>query len=132
MSSDQAVAEAGNLASEILTDLFFGCVADVERSQGFAIAVFEYRPPELPGNVTHISIVDWRFWTSCPEETRHSFVQFEAQVTMADSHQFHKDEVVASRGEGMDWNPLVTGSYPFHRKGMSVDAAYRLVKEKQP
>lgn len=116
------------MATEILPNLFLGDLADAKRWQGFAITVLEYRPPELPSKVVHIPIVD----TTTPDEFHVLFVQLEALVTVVDTAMSRGEKVLVSCGQGMERSPLAVVWYLFRRKGMSVEEAYRLIREKRP
>ncbi len=121
------------MATEILPNLFLGDLADAQRWQGFAITVLEYRPPELPTNVVHIPIVGTNSKADTnPDEVQVLFVQLEALVTVVDAAMARGEKVLISCGQGMERSPLAVVWYLFRRRGMSVDEAYRLVKEKRP
>ncbi|MDG6912398.1 MAG: dual specificity protein phosphatase family protein [Nitrososphaerota archaeon] len=119
------------MATEILPNLFLGDLADARRWQGFAITVLEYRPPELPTNVVHIPIVDTN---SSPgsDDVKVLFVQLEALLTVVDAAMTRGEKVLVSCGQGMERSPLAVVWYLFRRRGMSVEEAYRLVREKRP
>ena len=119
------------MVTEILPNLFLGDLADAKRWQGFAITVLEYRPPELPTNVVHIPIVDTNNHANS-DETRALFVQLEALVTVVDTAMDRGEKALVSCGQGMERSPLAVVWYLFRRRGMSVEEAYRLVKQKRP
>jgi protein-tyrosine phosphatase len=121
------------MATEILPNLFLGDLTDAKRWQGFAITVLEYRPPELPTNVAHIPIVDTNNHADTNlDDVRVLFVQLEALVTVVDAAMARGEKVLVSCGQGMERSPLAVAWYLFRRKGMTVQDAYRLVKEKRP
>ncbi|MDG6913575.1 MAG: dual specificity protein phosphatase family protein [Nitrososphaerota archaeon] len=119
------------MATEILPNLFLGDLADARGWQGFAITVLEYRPPELPTNVIHIPIVDAN-GTPGSDDAHVLFVQLEALVMVVDAAMARGEKVLVSCGQGMERSPLAVVWYLFRRKGMSVEEAYRLVKERRP
>ncbi len=119
------------MATEILPNLFLGDLADAKRWQGFTITVLEYRPPELPTNVVHIPIVDTN-GTTGSDDVHVLFVQLEALVTVVDAAMARGEKVLISCGQGMERSPLAVVWYLFRWKGMSVEEAYRLIREKRP
>ena len=119
------------MATEILPNLFLGDLVDAKRWQGFAITVLEYRPPELPTNVVHIPIVNTNGLPGS-DEVHVLFAQLEALVTVVDAAMARGEKVLVSCGQGMERSPLAVVWYLFRRKGMSVEEAYRLVRERRP
>ena len=120
------------MATEILPNLFLGDLADTKRWQGFAITVLEYRPPELPTNVVHIPIVDTNGHANNPDEVHVLFAQLEVLVTLVDGALARSERVMVSCGQGLERSPLAVVWYLFRRKGMSVEEAYWLVRERRP
>jgi protein-tyrosine phosphatase len=120
------------MPTEILPNLFLGDLADARRWQGFAITVLECRPPELPTNVVHIPIVDTNNDAATSGDIHVLFVQLEILVTVVDTALARGEKVLVSCGQGMERSPLAVVWYLFRRRGMSVEDAYRLVKEKRP
>ena len=119
------------MVTEILPNLFLGDLTDAKRWQGFAVTVIEYRQPELPTNVVHIPIVDTN-GAPDSDDVHVLFAQLEALVTVVDAALSKDERVLVSCGQGMERSPLAVVWYLFRRKGMSVEVAYRLIKEKRP
>lgn len=120
------------MATEIILGLLIGNIADAKNWQSFAVTVLEYRPPELPTNVTHIPVLDTNHRGTSPDGLHACFVQLEAIVMVVDGALGRGESVMVSCGQGIERNPLAVVWYLFRRKGMSVEEAYRTVKEKWP
>ena len=81
--------------------------------------------------MVHIPIVDTN---SSPgsDDVKVLFVQLEALLTVVDAAMTRGEKVLVSCGQGMERSPLAVVWYLFRRRGMSVEEAYRLVREKRP
>lgn len=114
-----------HVATEILPFLYLGDLQDAVSWRGFCVNVLETRSPSLPPSVVHVSIFD-------PVESRAIFGRLEQVADLIDPALKRRERVLVSCGQGIERSPLAVVWYLFRKKGMSVSAAYALVREKRP